>query len=161
MMGDWAAVLETTALAVALKGSVWAYPLVNAGHILGVALLVGSIVSYDLRLLGAWPTVPISSFRPVSRSTAAVGLALAIVCGALLFITRATDYAASALFSAKMGVVTVGILNALLFQAIVTDDVRLSQSTRRPYPAAVKASAGISLTVWPAALLLGRLIGYF
>lgn len=116
---------------------------------------------YDLRLLGAWPTIPLSSLRPVLRSTAAVGLSLAIVCGALLFIARATAYAASSLFMVKMGIVAVGVLNALFFQTILAVSVRPSQPARRPYPAAVKASAGISLTAWLTALVLGRLIGYF
>lgn len=53
MLGQWLAALEATELARALRDSVWIYPLVNAGHILGVALLVGSIVPLDLRLLSA------------------------------------------------------------------------------------------------------------
>ena len=59
MIEDWAAALEATALATGLRNSVWSYPLVNAAHILGVALLVGSIVPLDLRLLGAWRSAPL------------------------------------------------------------------------------------------------------
>ena len=40
--------------AQALKASFWAYPLVNAGHILGLALFIGAIVPLDLRILGAF-----------------------------------------------------------------------------------------------------------
>jgi hypothetical protein len=67
----WMAELEATVLAAALRGSVWAYPLVNAGHILGVALLIGSIVPLDLRLLGLWQAVPLASlWRVLTRITA-------------------------------------------------------------------------------------------
>ena len=44
---------------------------------------------------------------------ATVGLILEIVFGALLFITRATEYTASSLFITKMVAVGTGILNAL------------------------------------------------
>jgi len=43
----------------ALRASRWVYPLVNAGHIAGIALLVGAILPRDLRLLGAWRSVPL------------------------------------------------------------------------------------------------------
>lgn len=59
MIDEWAAALEATDLATTLRGSVWAYPLVNAAHILGVALLVGATVPLDLRLLGAWRSLPL------------------------------------------------------------------------------------------------------
>ena len=58
MVGDWLGGLEATALARALRDSVWTYPMINAGHILGVALLVGAIVPLDLRLLGVWRSAP-------------------------------------------------------------------------------------------------------
>ena len=36
--------LQASALSQALRGSVWLYPLVNTGHVLGIALLFGAIV---------------------------------------------------------------------------------------------------------------------
>ena len=98
MIGEWLVALEATAVAGALRGSVWAYPLVNAVHILGVALLVGAMLPLDLRLLGAWRSVPLAPLWRVLTRTASAGLGLAMVCGTLLFITRATEYAASGLF---------------------------------------------------------------
>src|SRR5512145_1609747 len=89
MIGEWLADLEATALAQALRDSVWTYPLVNAGHILGVALLVGSIVPLDLRLLGAWRSVPLAPLWEILTRTAGAGLVLAMVFGVLLFIIPA------------------------------------------------------------------------
>ena len=92
MIETWAATLESLPLAVALKGSVWIYPLINAGHILGIALLIGGILPLDLRLLGVWPSVPVASLWRVLVYTAGTGLGLAMICGGLLFINRATTY---------------------------------------------------------------------
>ena len=161
MIGDWLAGLEAMALARALRDSVWTYPLVNAGHILGVALLVGSIVPLDLRLLGAWRSVPLAPLWRVLRRTAAAGLVLAMVCGSLLFITRATEYAASGLFISKMAVVGTGTANALALRMIAPDALLRAQPTADKPPARVQLAGGVSLAAWLAALTLGRLVGYF
>lgn len=161
MIGEWLAGLEATALARALRDSVWAYPLVNAAHILGVALLVGSIVPLDLRLLWAWRSVPLAPLWRVLTRTAGAGLTLAIVCGSLLFITRATEYAASSLFLSKMAVVGAGTANALALRMIPPDELLRTQSAREKPAGRVRLAGGVSLVAWLTALTLGRLVGYF
>lgn len=161
MMDSWAAALEATTLARALRGSVWAYPLVNAGHLLGVALLVGAVVPLDLRLLGLWRPVPLSALWRVLTRTAAVGVFLAVVCGILLFVTRASAYVAADLFRIKMLVVAIGVANALMLQRFACGDRRLEGWEDTRPPGRVRAAAGLSLAAWIAALVLGRLVGYF
>ena len=51
-MQDLAAAVEATAIAAHLRGDRWTYPLVNAGHVLGIALLVGAIAPLVPRTLG-------------------------------------------------------------------------------------------------------------
>lgn len=160
MIDAWLVSLEATALARALRASVWVYPLVNAGHILGVALLVGAIVPLDLRLLGVWRALPLGPLWQVLAQTAAVGLALAVGFGALLFITRATEYAASGLFVAKMVVVALATANALALRAAGSDELPRAGATLRNLPAPVRLAAGISLLGWLTVLTLGRLVGY-
>ncbi|MGH7844760.1 MAG: hypothetical protein ACREQW_06285 [Candidatus Binatia bacterium] len=161
MIEEWFAALEATALAAALRNSVWSYPLVNAAHILGVALLVGSIAPLDLRLLGLWRSVPLAPLWGVLTRTAGAGLVLAIVFGVLLFITRATEYAASNFFIAKMVVVGIGTANALLLRIPARAQLSDLPSAHTPPPARLRLAAGLSLAAWLTALTLGRLIGYF
>jgi hypothetical protein len=161
MRGEWLAALEATALAGALRDSVWAYPLVNAAHILGVALLVGAMIPLDLRLLGAWRSVPLLPLWRVLTRTAGAGLGLAIVFGALLFITRATEYAASSLFLSKMVVVGVGTANALAVRTLMPDAIALMGSALEKPPVRLQLAGGLSLAAWLTALTLGRLVGYF
>jgi hypothetical protein len=161
MIDEWAAALEATALAAALRNSVWSYPLVNAAHILGVALLVGSIVPLDLRLLGAWRSVPLPPLWGMLTRTAGAGAVLAIVFGALLFITRASEYVASNLFIAKMVFVGLGAANALALRMPAPARVPEMTSGQWKFPARFRLAAGISLASWLAALTLGRLVGYF
>lgn len=153
--------IEGAAPAVALRQSTWGYPLVNAGHILGVALLVGSIVPLDLRLLGAWRTYPLIPFLHVLRLTAAVGLGLAIICGLLLFATAAADYVRSPWFQFKMGFVFLGVLNALFLLRVTESESIRNVPLCSAMPITLQVGALISLVIWPVALVLGRLVGYF
>lgn len=161
MLDQWLTGLEATVLARSLRDSVWAYPLVNTGHILGVALLVGSIIPLDLRLLAAWGAWPLAPLWHVLTRTAAAGLVLAIVFGALLFATRATEYAASPFFLAKMVIVLAAAANALVLRIALPPGTSLEGKTRGALPWRVRGAAGFSLVAWLAALTLGRLVGYF
>ncbi|WP_026380127.1 hypothetical protein [Afifella pfennigii] len=164
------AALEALPLAAALRDSVWAYPLVNAAHILGIALLFGAIAPLDLRLLGAFSRVDVAGLTRILVPVAVFGLVLAAAAGSLLFVTDARDYAGSRFFQAKMLVVLLAVANALA--------LRLAPSwraLRRPggdlFPVAapvaegpglvVRLAAALSLFLWPTAILLGRLVGYF
>ncbi|MFC6668739.1 hypothetical protein [Marinobacterium aestuariivivens] len=161
MIGDWLATLEAMGFAVALRHSVWTYPLVNAAHILGVALLLGAILPLDLRLLGLWRTVPLAPLWRVLTRTASAGLALALICGGLLFATRATEYAASSLFTTKMILVFAGCANALALRLLLPG----RESPRWPETGVpllrLRLAAGFSLVAWLATMTLGRLVGYF
>lgn len=159
-MGEWLAVLEGAELAQALRHSVWVYPLVNAAHLLGVALLLGAIVPLDLRLLGAWSSVPVGPLWRVLTQTATVGLVLAIVFGALLFVTRASEYAASGLFLTKMLVVAAATINAVALRLIGAGDLPHADPTRG-MPRHARVAGAVSLLAWVTALVLGRLVGYF
>lgn len=160
MIDQWLIVLEASSLAQLLRESMWIYPLVNAGHILGVALLIGSIIPLDLRLLSAWRSQPLAPLWHVLTRTAAAGLALAILFGSLLFIARASEYAASPFFLVKMIVVGAAALNALVLRAAFPVQV-LQASPLEVRSWRVRAAAGFSLIAWLTALTLGRLVGYF
>ena len=44
--------LELTALGELVSGSIWLFPVIEAGHLIGLGLLGGSVLVVDLRLLG-------------------------------------------------------------------------------------------------------------
>ena len=161
MAGELFAALETTALARALRDSVWAYPLVNAGHILGVALLVGAIVPLDLKLLGFWPAWPLGPLWHVLTRAAGAGLVLAATCGVLLFIARAGEYAASDLFLCKMVAVACGIANAAALRGFAPADFSSARHGTDRSVGRIRVAAAISMLAWLTALTLGRLVGYF
>ena len=151
--------LENSGLATSLRESFWIYPLVNATHILGVALLVGAILPMDLRLLGTWPAIPVATLGGVLLPFAVAGLLLAIVSGSLLFTVQAKDYVVQPLFWAKMGLLVLGLANALALRGSVAWAEQFPATSLRP-AVRLKIGAMVSFLVWLAVLLLGRLLGY-
>lgn len=141
--------LEATSLAQGLRRSIWTYPLVNAAHILGLGLLIGAVVPMDLRLAGVVRRPALADTTALLRPVAAIGAALAIAMGILLFSTRATEYAGSPWFRAKMVLLAAALVNVALHPRLL----ELS-------PARQRLAAGLSLALWPAVLLCGRMIGY-
>ena len=153
MMGEWLAVLESLPLVAALRDSTLVYPLVNAAHLLGIGLLIGSIFTLDLKLLGAWHSVETHVLLDILRPVAATGMALAILTGLLLFATHGTEYIESRLFLIKLGLVAIGLINIALLGG--------KPDTAGPAGTRLKAAAIISLTTWLLAIVFGRLVGYF
>ncbi|MES2941421.1 MAG: hypothetical protein V4772_00975, partial [Pseudomonadota bacterium] len=49
---DWAQALETSGLGPSIAESVYAFPLLDAAHLLGLAFSIGLLAIADLRLLG-------------------------------------------------------------------------------------------------------------
>jgi hypothetical protein len=161
------AALQDSAVAQGLRSSIWIYPLINAGHIIGLALLFGAIVPLDLRLLGAWPGTPLAPLAAMLVPMAAAGLVLAVLTGALLFATRPLDYVAQPLFLIKIALVALAVVNALALRLAPSWRRESDPSTASRTPA-VHAStpwrwrcAGLlSIALWLSAIVLGRLIGY-
>ena len=147
--------LENLPVIVALRESYLAYPLVNALHIIGVALLFGAIVPLDLRLAG-WRREAghVDSLARLLLPVAVFGFLLAACAGLLLFATDARAYAASPLFRAKLVLIVLALVNALALRAI---DWR----QREPAGRRMAVAGGASIMLWLAVIILGRLIGYF
>lgn len=145
-------------VAAALRRSAIAYPLVNAAHILGIALLVGAIATLDLRLLGAFGRYPVAALAPPLSRMAAAGLALAVATGFLLFSVRPAAYAQNPAFLAKLALVGLGTINALALGA----NRRWRRVLREggAIPPAAKLAAALSLLCWTAAIVAGRWIGF-
>ena len=147
--------LEGTGLATYLRSARWGYAAVNAAHILGIALLVGAILPLNLRLLGLWRGVERTALVRVLVPTAAVGLALAVVAGALLFSVGASEYAALEVFQLKLILIAVGTFSAL--RAHAGGGLLLERSSA----GRLRVHAVLSIVCWLGALVCGRLIAFF
>jgi hypothetical protein len=162
VLADALAALEGSALAATLRGSTWLYPFVNAGHIVGIALLFGAIAPLDLRLIGAWSRISLDVFFRILVPVAVAGLGLAACAGGLLFISKATAYAASALFQTKMLMLALGIANALAYRLLRRRRGRAGSGRVELESIPLQRLMGaLSIATWLSVIVLGRLVGYF
>lgn len=154
--------LQKAELPTALRQSNLAYPAVNAAHIGGLALLFGSIVPLDLRLLGFWRSVPVADLARVLLPTAIAGLILAIVTGALLFSVHAVKYAAMPVFQLKLLLIAAAGVNALALRGAVSWSNALGKRSGPGILAGRIRLAGlISIALWMGVIFCGRMIAYY
>lgn len=153
------AALEASGLGQALRGSLWLYPAVETLHILGFAILVGSIVAFDLRLLRASDRFDVEAWVRQLVPVAAGGLALALPMGFLLFTAEATAYFRNPVYLAKMGLLLLAILNVAWFH-LGPLRRRRQVGPSMGIPTAMRLSAAFSMFAWIAVLACGRLIAY-
>ncbi|MER9331575.1 DUF6644 family protein [Mesorhizobium sp. M0488] len=147
-----AAGIEQLAVARWLKGSSFAYPIVNALHIMSIGALLTSVLLMDLRICGAFRSLPRAAFVALLRRTALVAFAGALVTGSLLFSVKASTYAAMPIFLAKMVLILVAGVNFLAF-------TRFRPVTGGDEPAG--GTVLLSMLLWTSVLFAGRFIGFF
>lgn len=150
--------LEASALGEGLRASQYAYPLVNAAHILALAALFGSILALDLRLLGLFRSVPVAPLARVLPRVSATGLGLALVTGFALFSVQPFDYLAHPVFPFKLALIGVGAINALLLHR--TAGWRDLLAGEGAIPTRVRAAALLSLLGWTGVILAGRMLAF-
>lgn len=151
---DWyLAGIEQLALVRALKASFVAYPIVNALHIMSIGALLTSVWLMDLRVLGAFRSLPYAAFIALLRRTALGAFAVALVTGSLLFSVRASEYAAMPIFLTKMTLILLAGANFLVF-------MRRAKGGDEPAGGTVTILAVLSLVLWTSVLFAGRFIGF-
>jgi hypothetical protein len=131
------------------------YPAISALHIFGIALVFGSIVPVDLRLLRMLGP----RFDPVLPSLvrhALLGFAIAASTGVVLASVRIGDYAGNPAFLMKMLILTTAGANALLLRGF-SGTRSLPEMVGRP---AGRIAAAASLSLWIGAVLAGRWIAF-
>lgn len=152
MLTDW---LGGWPGAVLLQRSGTAYLLVNAAHILGIGLLLGSILPLDLRLAGVLRASALPLIGPILIRTAACGLALALATGFWLFTVKPGEYLGNRAFLVKLGLLalalgTIALQHRGLKPALCGEGVGLS----------VRLLAALSALLWLCILVAGRWIGF-
>ena len=151
--------LEDSSPAVAIRQSLWLYPMLEIVHITGIALLVGPAFLFDLRLLGFSKHLPVSSLAQHLLPWSRRGLLLIVPSGILLFLTNATTLGYDPVFSIKMTLLVVAGINALIFHRFIFRPVS-SYDKNTTLPRSAKTTACISIIVWISIITCGRLLAY-
>lgn len=151
--------IEATPLGVAMRQWLWLYPAVEVVHLVGIALLFGSIAILDLRLLGLSRDVPVRRLAAHVLPWTLGSFVLIVPSGLAMFVAHATDLISNPAFVVKMVVLMLAGTNAAVFHAGVFRSAAHWDLVAMP-PLAARLAAGASLLLWIAVIACGRLLAY-
>jgi hypothetical protein len=156
---EWCQWLQNSSLGTSIRESGYTYPLIEGTHVLGLALSVGTIMWFDLRLLG-WRMrrETVSNVFNQVQPWMMIGFAIMFISGALLFSARAEDAYNSTYFRIKAGLLVLGALNIVIFHTTI-DRGRAQWDTGRP-PLRARVAGLVSLVLWFGIIAAGRIMAY-
>ena len=121
----------------------WAFPVVEAAHLCGVALFAGSTVLVDAQRLGWNPTrQPADELERLLKPWSHAGLGILILTGAAMLVADWSRYRHNPAVAVKMAVVLLGFVSLLA-------------------PKRSKVALIASLAVWTGVVLAARAIADF
>ena len=149
--------IEHTAIGTAIRESTWLFPVIEAGHLLALALMGGAVLIVDLRMMGL-------GVRRMSASQMArdvhpwlVGSLLGLMAtGVLLFMSEATKCYFNAAFWVKMGFLVV----ATIYTFTIRQRVALAGGMEVA-PGRARLVAVLSVFLWSGVGIAGRAIGFY
>jgi len=134
-----------------ISSNPYAYPALEVVHIIGIALLLGSLVLVELRVWGAGADLPLRALARLALPVTVAGFGLVAMSGLLLFAAHPNDMLANRAFLIKLGLVSLAGLNAAFFHA------RGSLAMNDGF---ARVQTALSLGLWLGAIICGRWIAY-
>jgi hypothetical protein len=152
--------IEATHLSQALAGSIWMYPIIESLHTVGVAVFLGLLLVWDLRLLGVmFRRVAVTEVWARLIPWVAVGAVFMMATGVALFWAKPVYSWGHIFFRIKVAALVLALLNAAAFHVGIERRIVDWDLAPAP-PRAARAAGVISLVLWAVIVVAGRLIGY-
>ena len=152
--------MESTPVAQAIRHSARLIALLESIHLIGLALLLGTILMVDLSLLGLGiGRSPASRIARELRGWTTAGLAIMLSSGPLILSSEAIRCYRTPAFWVKMALLAI----ALIFHFTIHKRVVLEEPPAPGLPAKSRArwTACLSLGLWVSVALAGKAIAIF
>jgi hypothetical protein len=136
------------------------FPIVESAHVLGLAFSVGTVVWFDLRLLGiSMGMYSVSETWEYLKPWMLAGFVLMMITGGFLFWAHALQCYNSSFFRIKLVLLLLAGLNPSVFH--LTIDRSRAEWDKAPVPPLQARIAGfMSLVLWLSVVAVGRLMAY-
>ena len=152
--------LEATSLATAVRESTWLFPTIETLHVLSIALVVGTIMIVDLRLINvASRRRAVSELMRETLPWTWVAFVCAVITGSMLFSSQAVKYSQDGPFEFKMLLLLLAGINMAAFHLGSYRSVALWDRAVMT-PTGARIAGGLSLAIWVTVVALGRWIGF-
>jgi hypothetical protein len=152
--------MATTSFSVDIRESIWAYPVIESVHVLGITIFMGLLLLWDCRLLGV--TLRSHAVTHVWKQLIpwiTVGGIIMAVSGVLLFWSDPVRFYGNVFFRVKVLGLLLAAGNAVLFHIGI--ERRIADCDRSPVtPFAAKVAGAVSIALWALIIVSGRLVGY-
>jgi type III secretory pathway component EscS len=151
--------LQDLSLPTQIRESDWMFPTIETVHVFALVLVVGTIMTVDLRLLGiANKERRFSQVAGEMLPWTWAAFGVAALAGMLMFSSKALTYYSNIPFRLKMVCLLLAGINMVLFHWLGTRHLE-AWDRGRP-PRAAKLAGGASLLLWTTIVAAGRWIGF-
>lgn len=153
-------ILQDTAVATFIRESGSAFPLLESLHVIGIAIVYGTIAVVDLRLLGvaAHRRSALKLIQDLLPYTW-VAFSVCVITGLLMFCANGTTYVQNTAFLWKMGLLILAGLNMGVFHLGAFRRIG-EWDTALPPPSQARVAGLSSLALWAGVIFLGRWIAF-
>ena len=159
MIGELIQWLTSTPVNTLVMDYRWTWPISESLHFCGLALMVGAVGTFDLRLLGLGKGITPAALHYSIRFGLA-GFAVSAVTGALFIFGQPDQYFYNNAFKVKVVCLLLLGLNVCAFYALEARQV-LALGPGDDAPPRAKAFAAISLTLLVAIMCAGRMLTFY
>jgi hypothetical protein len=151
--------LQNLSFPTQIRESDWLFPTIETVHVFALVLVVGTIMTVDLRLLGfANKERPYSQVASEMLPWTWAAFGIAALAGMLMFSSKALTYYSNIPFRLKMVCLLLAGINMVMFHWLGTRHLE-AWDRGRP-PRAAKLAGGASLLLWTTIVAAGRWIGF-
>lgn len=151
--------LQDLSVPTQIRESDWLFPTIETVHVFALVLVVGTIMTVDLRLLGvANKERPFSQVASEMLPWTWVAFGIAALAGMLMFSSKALTYYGNIPFRLKMICLLLAGINMAMFHWLGTRHLEAWDRGRPPL--AAKFAGGASLLLWTCIVAAGRWIGF-
>jgi hypothetical protein len=152
--------LEATPVGLLIKESLYGFPITVAIHIMGIMLSVGTLVWFDLRLLG----VSMTGYRASLMYRRLMpwmltGFAVMFITGLMLVTAYATAAYDNLYFRIKLSAMVLAAINAWVYHRYTERRIAEWDDSAAP-PKGARLAGLVSICVWATVIVAGRMMSY-
>ena len=150
--------INDTQVGTAIRESTWVYPIILAVHVLALSASVGTLVWFDLRLLGIkMRAQPISEVYRQLMPWMLGGFFVMFITGGLLFWALAGKLYGNVYFRIKVMALLFAGINALIYH-LMTERTMVDWDAAPFPPMQVRIAGLLSIIFWTVTIAAGRRI---
>ena len=148
---------QASALGTAIRDSQWLFPVIEAVHLLGLAMMGGFVLLVDMRLMGlSMPRKPVAALAREIQPWLIGALSVMLITGLLLYTSEPLKLYYNPAFWMKMSFLTSAIVYTFTVRRAV-----LAADETRVGPVWGKLVALVSIALWAGVGVGGRAIGFY